>query len=54
LTLGEILSRTTEFLARKGIDTPRLDAELLLASVLGTDRAALHADPQRVIDREAA
>src|SRR4051812_9357772 len=34
-------------LTAAGCDTPRLDAELLLAHVLGTDRAALFRDPDR-------
>jgi len=28
-----------------GVDTPRLDAEVLLAAAMGVDRAALHRDP---------
>jgi release factor glutamine methyltransferase len=42
LTLGEILARTTDFLTRKGIDTPRLEAELLLAHGLGLTRLELY------------
>jgi release factor glutamine methyltransferase len=38
---SEALARATERLARAGCDTPRLDAELLLASALGVDRARL-------------
>ncbi len=34
-------------LTAAGCDTPRLDAEVLLAAVLGVDRAALIADPGR-------
>jgi release factor glutamine methyltransferase len=37
-----------------GSDTPRLDAELLLAAALGVDRAALIADPGRGIEPDAA
>ncbi len=32
-----------------GVDTPRLDAELLLAGALGTDRAALVREPEREV-----
>ena len=37
-----------------GCDTPRLDAEVLLAAVLGVDRAALVADPGRGLEPEEA
>jgi release factor glutamine methyltransferase len=40
-TISEELSAATASLAEVGVDTPRLDAELLLAHVLGVDRAAL-------------
>ena len=39
--LGEEPARAAAALARAGCDTPRLDAELLLAVALGVDRAAL-------------
>lgn len=39
--LRDELSRGTAMLAAAGADTPRLDAELLLADVLGIDRAEL-------------
>jgi release factor glutamine methyltransferase len=54
LKLGDALVEAVEELEASGVDTPRLDAELMLASVLGTDRAALHADPQRTLAPEAA
>ena len=41
-------------LAAAGCDTPRLDAELLLANVLGTGRAALIADPERGLEPDEA
>jgi release factor glutamine methyltransferase len=40
-TLQQELAAATESLAEVGVDTPRLDAELLLAHVLGVDRAQL-------------
>lgn len=40
-TIGEELKWGTESLAEVGIDTARLDAEILLAQVLKADRAAL-------------
>jgi release factor glutamine methyltransferase len=39
--IREELAVATDALAEMGCDTPRLDAELLLARVLGTDRAGL-------------
>jgi len=41
-------------LTASGGDTPRLDAELLLAEVLGVDRAALIADPARGLEPDEA
>jgi release factor glutamine methyltransferase len=40
-------------LAASGVDTPRLDAELLLAHVLGTDRAGLVLDRDRPVEGPA-
>jgi release factor glutamine methyltransferase len=37
-----------------GCDTPRLDAELLIADALGVDRAALVADPELAVPGSAA
>ena len=37
-----------------GSDTPRLDAELLLADALGVDRAALMLEPEREVAGDAA
>jgi release factor glutamine methyltransferase len=52
--LRDALAEAVETLEAAGVDTPRLDAELMLAAVLGVDRAALHADPQEGLDMEAA
>ena len=41
-------------LTAAGCDTPRLDAELLLAHVLGAGRAALIADPERGLEPDEA
>lgn len=40
-TVAEELSNAADELAKSGAESPRLDAELLLAHVLGTDRAGL-------------
>lgn len=47
-TLGSAVLAATDRLQDAGCDTPRLDAELLLAAVLGVDRARLvmdHSEP---------
>jgi release factor glutamine methyltransferase len=49
VTVREALDSATIPLAGAGVDTPRLDAELLLAAVLGVERAALHAHPERAL-----
>jgi release factor glutamine methyltransferase len=43
----ELVRVTAEFFADKGIDSPRLDAELLLAHVLGLDRLQLYLQHDR-------
>ena len=41
-TIQRILGWTQGWFADKGLDSPRLDAELLLAHVLGCDRIYLY------------
>jgi release factor glutamine methyltransferase len=41
-------------LTAAGCETPRLDAELLLAAAMGVDRAAIVADPGRPVEPDAA
>lgn len=41
-TLGEVLRLSTEHLAAKGCEAPRLDAERLLAKALGLERIELY------------
>jgi release factor glutamine methyltransferase len=45
--LREALRETRIRLEDAGLDTPHVDAEILLAHVLGTTRSALHADGDR-------
>jgi release factor glutamine methyltransferase len=52
--LGEATAGAAAALARAGCDAPRLDAELLLAEVLGVERATLVTRSQRVLDPDAA
>jgi release factor glutamine methyltransferase len=41
-TVGRLLTWTTDYLRERGAESPRLDAELLLAKVLGCERIALY------------
>ena len=43
-TVLELLRWTTDHFARRGIETPRLDAECLLAGAMGVDRMRLYID----------
>jgi release factor glutamine methyltransferase len=49
VTVREALDSARVPLQAAGVDSPRLDAELLLAAVLGVDRAALLAHPERTL-----
>lgn len=41
-TVGRLLSWTTDFLRKRGSESPRLDAEVMLASVLAWERVQLY------------
>jgi release factor glutamine methyltransferase len=49
-TVRDALDSAVIALQAAGVDTPRLDSEVLLADVLGVDRAALIADPDRALE----
>jgi release factor glutamine methyltransferase len=49
----EALDSAVVALTAAGVDTPRLDAEVLLAHVLGVDRAALVIDRDRAVEGAA-
>jgi release factor glutamine methyltransferase len=53
-TVREALESALVALEGAGIDTPRLDAQVLLAHVLGTERAALFLAPRRELTPEEA
>jgi release factor glutamine methyltransferase len=57
VTLAEVLKGATDYLGSRGIDTPRVDAELLLARALGLTRIELytqHDRPLTAAERAAA
>jgi release factor glutamine methyltransferase len=47
VSLGEVLRAAAEYLERKGVGSPRLDAELLLAHALGLSRLELYTQHDR-------
>lgn len=53
-TTGELLRDGLERLAAAGSDTPRLDAELLLADAVGVNRMAVLAHPEAPVGPDAA
>src|SRR5687768_6228646 len=55
MTIIEAIQKSTDFLAKKGVDSPRLQSELLLAHVLKTQRLKLYLDFARSLtDAETA
>ncbi len=51
-TVRSLLAWAREWLASKGVESPRLDAELLLASALGCDRVRLYIDVDKPLAPE--
>jgi len=49
MTVLEVIQKSTEFLARKGVESPRLQTELLLAHVLKLPRMKLYLNFERVL-----
>ena len=47
MTLGETLDAATEYLSARGVERPRLDAELLLARALGLTRIEFYTQHDR-------
>ncbi len=57
MTLGEVLRGATDYLAARGVENPRLDAERLLARALGLSRLELYTQHDRPLtdaERSAA
>lgn len=53
-SVREALVSATDALRAAGVDSPRLDAELLLARATGLDRSAFAAGPEQGVDAPAA
>ena len=51
-TVLKLLRWTTDYFAGRGIDNPRLDAELLLGETLGLDRVGLYLNFERPLQGE--
>jgi release factor glutamine methyltransferase len=51
-TVLKLLRWTADYFAGRGIDSPRLDAELLLAEALGLDRVGLYLNFERPLQTE--
>ncbi|HTY86354.1 MAG TPA: peptide chain release factor N(5)-glutamine methyltransferase [Candidatus Acidoferrum sp.] len=49
MTVLEAIQKSTEFLAKKGVDSPRLQTELLLAQLLKLPRMMLYLNFERVL-----
>jgi release factor glutamine methyltransferase len=49
VTVLEVIQRSSEFLAKKGVDSPRLQSELLLAHVLKLPRMQLYLNFDRAL-----
>ena len=49
-TVGRLLTWTTDWLSARGSDSPRLDAEVLLASVRGCQRIEIYTAFETVVD----
>jgi release factor glutamine methyltransferase len=53
-SVRDALGAAAEALMAAGVDDPRVDAELLLAAAMGTERASLYAHPDQTMEPPAA
>ena len=49
ITLLEVIKKTTDFFSAKGVENPRLNAELLIGHVLGLQRMQLYLQFERPV-----
>lgn len=54
MTLADCINRATRDFGERGLASPRLDAEVLLAHVLKADRVYLYRHPEEPLTQEAA
>src|SRR5262245_4267491 len=52
-TVGRLLNWTTDYLKKRGSESPRLDTEVLLAHVLGWQRVQLYTHHEDEVGRKA-
>jgi release factor glutamine methyltransferase len=52
ITLSSLVAQAAHRLRQAGVDTPRLDAELMLADLLGVGRAYLYAHPDQEVSAD--
>jgi len=52
-TVEETLREAVGYLEKTGVERARVNAELLMAHLLGVDRLALHLSPERILDDES-
>ncbi|WP_165063559.1 peptide chain release factor N(5)-glutamine methyltransferase [Paludisphaera rhizosphaerae] len=52
-TIGRLLAWTAEFLKKRGSDSPRLDAEVMLAHVLDYERVQLYTHYEEIVGESA-
>jgi len=52
-TVGALLQWTEQFFAQKGVESPRLDAQVLLAHALGCDRIHIYTRFEEPVGEEA-
>jgi release factor glutamine methyltransferase len=52
-TIAQLIAEGAHLLQQAGVDTPRLDADLLLADALGVTRAYLYAHPEEEVPAPA-
>ncbi len=48
-TVRDVLASSVKYLSGRGVETARLDSELMLVHVLGCDRMDLYVEPERVV-----
>ena len=51
-TIGRILQWTEQYFSDKGVDTPRLDGEILLSHILGKERIYLYTHYDQPLEKE--